>query len=140
MCSWKTAADNGSMYNTPASYTLYVMGEYLKYTKKVGGLDYWNELSDKKSGLIYGMIDDSNGFYKCPVEAKSRSRMNVPFVIDNSNEELEKKFLEGAKKEKLFQLAGHRSVGGCRASLYNGMPVEGVEKLRDFMKSFQDEN
>merc|ERR1712176_982019 len=113
-CSWKTCADNGSMYNTPACFTIYAMGEYLKYTKKVGGITHWAELSAKKSGLIYDTI--------------------------GGNEELEKKFLEGAKKEKLYTLAGHRSVGGCRASLYNGMPVEGVEKLRDFMKSFCDEN
>jgi len=139
-CSFKTCADNGSMYNTPACFTMYAMGEYLKYTKKVGGLAHWAELSNKKSGLIYDAISDSDGFYKCPIEKGARSRMNIPFTIMGGNEELEKKFLEGAKKEKLYTLAGHRSVGGCRASLYNGMPVEGVEKLRDFMKSFQDEN
>jgi len=139
-CSWKTCADNGSMYNTPASFTLYVMGEYLKYTKKVGGLAHWAEMSDKKSGLLYDAIDKSDGFYCCPVAKDARSRMNVPFTIMGGNEEVEKKFLEGAKKEKLFTLAGHRSVGGCRASLYNGMPMEGVEKLNDYMKSFMDEN
>jgi phosphoserine aminotransferase len=139
-CSWKTTADADSMYNTPACFTLYAMGEYLKYTKKVGGVSHWNELSDKKSGLIYDMIEGSDGFYCCPVEKKSRSRMNVPFTIGGGDEKLEKKFLEDAKKVKLYTLAGHRSVGGCRASLYNGMPVEGVECLRDFMKSFMDEN
>lgn len=139
-CSWKTCADNGSMYNTPACFTLYVMGEYLKYTKKVGGIPYWEELSAKKSSMIYDAIDGSDGFYKCPVEKSARSRMNIPFTILGGNEDMEKKFLDGAKKEKLFTLAGHRSVGGCRASLYNGMPVEGVEKLRDFMKLFMDEN
>merc|ERR1719440_2130456 len=103
------------MYNTPACFTMYVMGEYLKYTKKKGGLAYWAEKS-------------------------ARSRMNVPFTIQGGNEELEKKFLDGAKMEKLYTLAGHRSVGGCRASLYNGMPIEGVDKLPSFMKSFMDEN
>jgi len=138
-CSWKVAADNGSMYNTPASFTLYVIGEYLKYTKKVGGVAHWAELSDKKSRLLYDAIDNSNGFYTCPVEKASRSRMNVPFAI-LGGEVVEKKFMEEAKKEKLFTLAGHRSVGGCRASLYNGMPLEGVEKLCNFMTSFMDEN
>jgi phosphoserine aminotransferase len=139
-CSWKVTADNESMYNTPACFTLYVMGEYLKYTKKAGGLTYWDEQSDKKSRLIYDTIDGSDGFYACPVEKSSRSRMNVPFTIKGGNEALEKKFLDEAKKEKLYTLAGHRSVGGCRASLYNGMPVEGVAKLSDFMKSFMAEN
>jgi phosphoserine aminotransferase len=139
-CSWKTTAENGSMYNTPACFTLYVMGEYLKYTKKVGGIKHWEEMSAKKSGMIYDVIDKSDGFYCCPVEKKSRSRMNLPFTIMGGNEEVEKKFLDGAKKEKLYTLAGHRSVGGCRASLYNGMPLEGVEKLTSFMKSFMDEN
>jgi len=139
-CSWKICADNGSMYNTPASFTMYVMGEYLKYTKKVGGLAHWSELSDKKSQLLYNTIDDSNGFYHCPVDKTCRSRMNVPFTINGGDEALEKRFMEGAKKVQLYTLAGHRSVGGCRASLYNGMPLEGVEKLSEYMKSFMDEN
>ncbi|CAK9043581.1 unnamed protein product [Durusdinium trenchii] len=125
-CSFKTTGDNGSMYNTPACFTMYVMGEYLKYTKKLGGLAYWAEQSDKKSGLLYGAIDGSNGFYNCPVEKTARSRMNVPFTINGGDEALEKKFLDEAKKHKLYTLAGHRSVGGCRASLYNGLPLEGA--------------
>merc|ERR1711879_98639 len=139
-CSWKVAAENGSMYNTPACFTMYVMGEYLKYTKKVGGVAHWAEMSDKKSGMIYDVIDGSNGFYGCPVEKSCRSRMNVPFTIMGGDEALEKKFLDDAKKVNLFTLAGHRSVGGCRASVYNGMPLEGVETLRNHMKSFMDEN
>jgi len=139
-CSWKTTADNESMANTPACFTIYAMGEYLKYTKKVGGAAHWAEQSAKKSGMIYDVIDGSDGFYACPVEKESRSRMNLPFTINGDDEALTKKFLEGAKKMKLYTLAGHRSVGGCRASLYNGMPMEGVEILRSFMKSFQDEN
>jgi len=139
-CSWKTMPDNDSMYNTPACWTLYAIGEYLKFMKKAGGLTHWAELSDKKSGLIYNAVDDSDGFYQCPVVKSARSRMNLPFTIMGGNEELEKKFMDSAKKEKLFTLAGHRSVGGLRASAYNGMPVEGCEKLADFMKSFKDEN
>merc|ERR1719440_1875170 len=116
------------------------MGEYLKHTKKMGGVQYWDEMSDKKSRLIYDVIDKSDSFYACPVEKASRSRMNIPFTIGGGDEALEKKFLAEAKKVKLYTLAGHRSVGGCRASVYNGMPLEGVETLRNFMKSFMDEN
>jgi phosphoserine aminotransferase len=138
--SWKTTVDGESMYNTPPCFTIYAMGEYLKYTKKVGGISHWEELSAKKAGMLYDIIDGSDGFYGCPVNKDCRSRMNIPFVIDGGNEALEKKFLEEAKKVKLYTLAGHRSVGGCRASIYNGMPLEGVEALRNFMQSFKDEN
>merc|ERR1711981_387881 len=101
---------------------------------------FWEEQSIKKSNLIYDIIDSSNGFYTAPVAKDARSRMNVPFQIMGGDEALEKKWLADAKKVKLFTLAGHRSVGGLRASLYNGMPMEGVEALHDFMKSFMDEN
>jgi len=138
--SWKQTSDNQSMLNTPACFTIYAMGEYLKYTKQVGGISHWAEMSQKKAGMLYDVIDGSNGFYVAPVEKASRSKMNVPFTINGGDEALEKKFLEEAKKVKLYTLAGHRSVGGCRASLYNGMPLEGVETLRNFMKSFMDEN
>jgi len=138
--SWKTCADAESMYNTPACFTIYMMGLYLKHTKQVGGVAHWEEQSAKKSGLIYDIMDGSDGFYTGPVEKSCRSRMNVPFQIMGGDEALEKKFLEDAKKVKLFTLAGHRSVGGLRASLYNGMPMEGVETLGSFMKSFMDEN
>merc|ERR1712166_1029988 len=110
------------MYNTPACFTIYVMGEYLKYTKKIGGIEKWDEIADKKSGMIYDI------------------RMNVPFIINGDDEALTKKFLADAQKVKLFTLAGHRSVGGCRASLYNGMPMEGADTLAKFMKDFQTEN
>jgi len=139
-CSWKVCADAKSMNNTPACFTIYVMGEYLNYTKQKGGVQYWDEQSDKKSRLIYDVIDGSDGFYNAPVNKSCRSRMNVPFTIDGDDEALTKKFLAEAKQKSLLTLAGHRSVGGCRASLYNGMPFEGVEALADFMKSFQDEN
>jgi len=139
-CSWKVGADNGSMYNTPACFTWYVMGEYLKYTKKVGGVAHWAEQSDKKSRMIYDIIDSSNGFYAAPVAKNARSRMNIPFTILGDDDAAQKKFMEEAKKLKLTTLSGHRSVGGLRASVYNGMPMEGVEKLADHMKSFMDEN
>jgi phosphoserine aminotransferase len=139
-CSWKTTAGADSMYNTPACFTMYVMGEYLKYSKSVGGVAHWEDVSARKSGMLYDTIDGSDGFYACPVQTDSRSRMNVPFTIAGDDADLTKKFLEEAKKVKLYTLAGHRSVGGCRASLYNGMPVEGVECLTNFMKTFMDEN
>merc|ERR1712224_176922 len=120
----KTCAEADSMYNTPACFTIYVMGEYLKYTKAKGGISYWDEISDKKSTLLYDTIDGSDGFYTAPVDKACRSRMNIPFQIQGGNDELEKKWLKEAEKVKLYTLAGHRSVGGIRASLYNGMPME----------------
>ena len=137
-CSWKTASDAGSMYNTPSCFSIYVMGLYLKYTKEKGGLQYWEDLSAKKSNLIYNLIDSSDGFYGAPVEKSCRSRMNIPFIIDGGNEALEKKFLDEATAAGLINLAGHRSVGGLRASVYNGMPIEGVESLAAFMTDFQE--
>merc|ERR1719424_589001 len=119
---------------------MYMMGLYLKYTRKVGGVKHWEEVSKKKSDSIYGVIDGSDGFYSGPVDKDCRSRMTIPFQIKGGDEALEKKFLEDAKKVKLFTLAGHRSVGGIRASLYNGMPLEGADALRNFMQSFMDEN
>jgi phosphoserine aminotransferase len=139
-CDWKVCADADSMYNTPACYTWYIMGLYLKYTKEKGGIPYWDDLAEKKSKMIYDVIDGSDGFYTAPVNKDCRSRMNIPFQIQGGNEDLEKKWLKEAEKMKLFTLAGHRSVGGIRASLYNGMPLEGVACLSDFMKSFQQEN
>jgi len=138
--SWKAYADADSMYNTPPCYAIYMMGLYLKYTKQKGGIQFWDELADKKSAAVYDTVDGSDGFYGCPIDKGCRSRMNLPFVIKGGDEVLEKKFLEDAKKSKLFTLAGHRSVGGIRASLYNGMPLEGVDALVNFMKSFQSEN
>ena len=137
-CSWKVAADAGSMYNTPSCFSIYVMGLYLKYTKEKGGVAYWEKQAAMKSDLLYSAIDNSDGFYSAPVHKSCRSRMNVPFVIQNGNETLEKKFLEEATKEGFVNLAGHRSVGGLRASLYNGMPAEGVEALVAFMEKFKD--
>ena len=139
-CSWKTAADAGSMYNTPACFSVYAMGVYLEHTKSKGGLHHWEQLAKHKSTLLYDAIDHSDGFFTGPVAKDSRSRMNVPFQIRKGDEALEKRFLDQASKRGLINLAGHRSVGGIRASLYNGMPLEGVHALVDFMKDFQQEN
>mmetsp|Transcript_21921 Transcript_21921/g.50006 ORF Transcript_21921/g.50006 Transcript_21921/m.50006 type:complete len:367 (+) Transcript_21921:60-1160(+) len=140
MLSYKFISDADSMPNTPSCFAIYMMGLNMKYMKEKGGVAFFNELADKKAGMLYDAIEGSDGFYACPVEKHCRSRMNVPFTIGGGDEALEKKFQEEAKKVKLFTLAGHRSVGGIRASLYNGMPMEGVETLVAHMKSFQEEN
>jgi len=128
------------MYNTPPCWAMYMMSLYLDYTKSKGGVKYWDEISDKKSSAVYSVVDNSDGFYTCPVDKSCRSRMNLPFQIKGGDEALEKKFLDDAKKVQLYTLAGHRSVGGIRASLYNGMPLAGVDALVNFMTSFAQEN
>ena len=138
-CSWKTAAEAGSMYNTPSCFAVYSMGVYLQHTKQLGGVAHWEEQAKLKSRMLYDAIDSSDGFYTFPVAKSCRSRMNVPFQIKGGDEALEKKFLAAAPSRKLVNLAGHRSVGGLRASLYNGMTLEGVQALVDFMKDFQQE-
>jgi phosphoserine aminotransferase len=98
------------------------------------------EMRAKTSKAVYDAIDSADGFYTCPVDKSCRSRTNIPFVIKGGNDALEKKFLEEAKKLGMCMLNGHRSVGGIRASIYNCMPMEGVDTLVSFMKSFADEN
>merc|ERR1712051_917229 len=137
---WKAQGDAGSMYNTPACYPIYMMGLYLKYMKQCGGIEHFDKLAEQRSTMLYEAIDASNGFYHGPVDVACRSRVNFPFVIKGDDAELTKKFLAGAEKEGLTALAGHRSVGGCRASLYNALPLEGVAKLGVYMKRFQEAN
>lgn len=139
-CSWDVAAKAGSMYNTPSCFSIYVMGLYLKYTKEKGGVDYWERMSATKSSLLYNAVDSSDGFYSAPVDKSCRSRMNVPFLINSGDDILEKKFLDEATKAGFINLAGHRSVGGLRASLYNGVPLAGVEALVGFMDKFKETN
>ncbi|KAM6227751.1 phosphoserine aminotransferase isoform 1-T1 [Spheniscus humboldti] len=135
---YKTQAMNGSLYNTPPCYSIYIMGLVLEWIKNNGGAAAMDKLSLIKSRMIYDIIDKSNGFYVCPVEKKNRSRMNVPFRIGSikGDEALEKKFLEKAVELNMISLKGHRSVGGIRASLYNAVTVEDVQKLATFMRSF----
>merc|ERR1712032_1533529 len=137
---YKQQSDNGSMLNTPACYPIYMMGLYLKYIKAHGGIAHFAKLAEQRSTMLHEAIDASGGFYKCPVDRACRSRVNVPFVIKDDDADLTKKFLAGATAEGLAALAGHRSVGGCRASLYNAMPLEGVAKLVSFMRRFQEAN
>jgi phosphoserine aminotransferase len=138
--NWKAFVDADGMYNTPPTYAVYMLGLCLEHTKKAGGVQHMQEMRAKTSKAVYDTIDTCDGFYVCPIDKSCRSRTNIPFVIKGGNDALEKKFLEGAKKHNLYTLAGHRSVGGIRASIYNCMPLEGVDTLVSYMKSFADEN
>jgi phosphoserine aminotransferase len=138
--NWKAFVDADGMYNTPPTYAVYMLGLCLEHTKKCGGVQHMQEMREKTSKMVYDTIDTCDGFYTCPVDKTCRSRTNIPFVIKGGNDALEKKFLEEAKKHNLYTLAGHRSVGGIRASVYNCMPMEGVDTLVNFMKAFADEN
>ncbi|MHC1724202.1 MAG: 3-phosphoserine/phosphohydroxythreonine transaminase [Aminipila sp.] len=134
---YKIHADNNSMYNTPPCFTIYVAGEVFKHILKNGGIAPLNKLDVEKAGKLYKYIDESK-LYSCPVQEDSRSLMNVVFVTGDGD--LDKKFIAEAKAEGLVNLGGHRSIGGMRASIYNAMPMEGVEKLIDFMKTFEEVN
>jgi phosphoserine aminotransferase len=137
MLRYKTYDDNNSLYNTPPTYAIYICKLVLEWIKENGGLAAMKERNEKKAALLYGYIDNSKLFSN-PVEKADRSLMNVTFVT--GNEELDKKFIAGAKEAGLVTLAGHRSVGGMRASIYNAMPYEGVQALVGFMKKFESEN
>eukprot|EP01017_Pseudomicrothorax_dubius_P045115 TRINITY_DN7748_c0_g1_i1.p1 TRINITY_DN7748_c0_g1~~TRINITY_DN7748_c0_g1_i1.p1 ORF type:complete len:383 (-),score=112.95 TRINITY_DN7748_c0_g1_i1:87-1235(-) len=139
MCNLKVQADNNSLYNTGPTYGIYLCGLYFEYLLEKGGLEFWAKQSEEKSKLLYDVIDGSNGFYSNNIDKAFRSRMNVVFRIKD-NEDLENQFVAEAKKIGLVELKGHRMVGGCRASIYNGMPMEGVIKLRDFMLAFQQKH
>lgn len=137
MQRYKTYADNNSLYNTPPTYTIYMVKLVLDWVKSQGGLSAMKSRNEKKAAILYDFIDSSK-LFKNPVEKEFRSLMNVTFVT--GSEELDKKFIADAKKEGLVTLGGHRSVGGMRASIYNAMPEEGVKKLVDFMSSFEKNN
>jgi phosphoserine aminotransferase len=130
----KAMAADGSMLNTPATFSWYVAGLVFQWIKRQGGLTAMEQLNRAKSELLYGAID-SSGFYANPVSKHCRSWMNVPFTLPNA--ELDTAFLEGAKNAGLVALAGHRSVGGMRASIYNAMPLAGVAALVQYMNEFQ---
>jgi phosphoserine aminotransferase len=131
---WKAMAADGSMLNTPATYSWYVAGLVFQWIKRQGGLAAMGERNAAKARKLYEAID-SSGFYRNPVAVDCRSWMNVPFTLPDAG--LEKPFAEDAKKAGLVALEGHRSVGGMRASIYNAMPIAGVDALVDFMKEFQ---
>jgi phosphoserine aminotransferase len=137
MLQYKTYDDNNSLYNTPPTYSIYMCKLVLDWIKSKGGLAAMKTHNEKKAAILYDAIDASKMFSN-PVEKKDRSLMNVTFVT--GNEDLDKKFIAGAKAAGLVNLGGHRSVGGMRASIYNAMPIEGVQALVDFMKKFEGEN
>ncbi len=137
MLRYKIHADNESLYNTPPAYGIYICGKVFKWIKKMGGLTAMKEYNEKKAKVLYDFLDQSK-LFKGTVRKEDRSLMNVPFVT--GNDELDAKFVKEAKAAGFENLKGHRSVGGMRASIYNAMPIEGVEKLVEFMKKFEEEN
>ena len=137
MLRYKTHADNGSMYNTPPAYGIYICGKVFKWLKEMGGLEVMKEYNVKKAQVLYDFLDSSR-FFRGTVEKKDRSLMNVPFVTGDS--EKDAAFVKAAADAGFVNLKGHRSVGGMRASIYNAMPIEGVEKLVQFMDRFEKDN
>ena len=134
MLDYKTHAENDSMYNTPPTYGIYIAGLVFQWLKRNGGIAQMEKTNIAKANLVYGAIDASNGFYNCPVATSDRSRMNIPFTLKDAA--LDGDFLKQAEARGLLQLKGHRSVGGMRASIYNAMPLAGVQALVGFMGEF----
>ena len=137
MFNYQIHADNKSLYNTPPTYGIYIMKLVLEWIKAQGGVAAVQKINEKKAEILYSYLDSSK-LFKGTVDKEDRSLMNVPFVT--GNDELDAKFVSEAKKAGFVNLKGHRTVGGMRASIYNAMPVEGVEKLVEFMKKFEAEN
>ena len=137
MMKYKIHADNGSLYNTPPCYGIYICGKVFKWLLKNGGLEEMKKVNEKKAGILYDFLDQSE-LFKGTVRKEDRSLMNVPFVT--GDEEMDAKFIKEATAAGFVNLKGHRTVGGMRASIYNAMPVEGVEKLVAFMKDFEEKN
>ena len=135
MCQYKTHADAKSLYNTPPAYGIYICGKVFKWLKAKGGLAAMKEYNEKKAKILYDFLDGSS-LFKGTVEKKDRSLMNVPFVT--GDKDLDALFIKEAEAAGFVNLKGHRSVGGMRASIYNAMPIEGVEKLVTFMKEFEE--
>jgi phosphoserine aminotransferase len=136
--SYSTHAKKDSLYNTPPVFAVYLMKLVLEWVDENGGIQAAEKWADERSGLLYDAMDKSGGFYKSPVPVKNRSKMNIVFRLPT--EDLEKRFISEAAQEGMGGLKGHRSVGGCRASMYNAMPIEGARALSDFMKDFASKN
>jgi phosphoserine aminotransferase len=136
MMDYKVTADNGSMYNTPSTYSWYLAGLVFQWLKAQGGVEAMGRINARKAKKLYGFIDASD-FYANPITPRFRSWMNVPFTL--ADDGLSSVFLKGAQERKLFNLKGHRSVGGMRASIYNAMPEAGVDALIDYMITFEKE-
>ncbi|WP_108671908.1 3-phosphoserine/phosphohydroxythreonine transaminase [Peribacillus acanthi] len=138
MLQYKTHSDHHSLYNTPPTLSIYLLSLVLEWVKNQGGVEAVEKLNQQKAEQLYSVIDKSEGFYKGHAKADSRSYMNVTFTLPN--EALTKKFLDQAKQSGFIGLDGHRSVGGCRASIYNAVPLEHCEKLANFMVNFKKDN
>lgn len=137
MLKYKTHAEKNSMFNTPPCFAIYIIKLVMEWIETKGGITALEAINEEKANILYDLIDKSN-LYKGTAEIKDRSRMNVTFRL--STEELENKFLQETVKQGFLGLKGHRSVGGCRASIYNAMPIEHVKKLADFMENFEKHN
>ena len=137
MLKYDTHSENGSMYNTPPTYGIYICKLVYEWIKNMGGIAAMNDINVKKAKILYDYLDSSKMF-KGTVVKEDRSLMNVPFVTGDA--ELDAKFVKAAEAAGFKNLKGHRSVGGMRASIYNAMPIEGVEALVEFMKKFEEEN
>ena len=138
MLDYQLHAKNGSMYNTPATFTIYMIGLVLKWIENYGGLAKIEQNNIAKAKYIYDAIDASNGFYKGTVDVADRSLMNITFRMPT--EELEAQFISEAKKNGMIGLKGHRDVGGCRASTYNSLPLPAAHALGEFMRAFQQQH
>lgn len=137
MLRYKTHSDAKSLYNTPPAYGIYICGKVFRWVRERGGLEAMKEYNEKKAKLLYDFLDGSE-LFSGTVRKEDRSLMNVPFITGNAD--LDAKFVAEAKRAGLENLKGHRSVGGMRASIYNAMPMEGVEKLVEFMETFEKNN
>lgn len=137
MLDYRTHAENGSMFNTPPTYAIYIAGLVFKWIKEKGGLEGMKKINEEKAQMLYGFLEQSS-LFSSPVKKENRSIMNIPFVTGDAD--LDAKFIEEASKRGLKTLKGHRTVGGMRASIYNAMPVEGVKTLVSFMDEFEKEN
>lgn len=138
MLNYKTYADNDSMFNTPPTYAIYICGLVLEWLEtQIGGLENMEKINRQKAKLLYDYIDASK-LYSNPVVPEDRSYTNVPFVT--GDKDLDTKFVQEAKEAGIVNIKGHRTVGGMRASIYNAMPLEGVEALIAFMRKFEEEN
>ncbi|MCY9183546.1 3-phosphoserine/phosphohydroxythreonine transaminase [Bacillus halotolerans] len=135
---YSTHVKADSLYNTPPTFAIYMLSLVLEWLKKNGGVEAAEQRNEQKAQVLYSCIDESNGFYKGHARKDSRSRMNITFTLRDDG--LTKKFVQEAKETKMVGLGGHRSVGGCRASIYNAVSLEDCEKLAAFMKKFQQEN
>ncbi|MBN1501723.1 MAG: 3-phosphoserine/phosphohydroxythreonine transaminase [Spirochaetes bacterium] len=138
MFQYKTHVEGGSMYNTPPTYGIYFAGLTFKWLLEIGGVEEIAKINRQKAALLYDYLDNSALFNATVADRNHRSIMNIPFIT--GNEDLDKKFVKEAEKNGIVNIKGHRTVGGMRASIYNGMPVEGVKALVEFMKKFETEN